>query len=135
MELTAANVQAIAMYCLYRKDEIGEDGAAPDGCVIAEGVVQRLGFHPARLQEKAPDIRSMLLELPEPFRSDKGGGWSFLQACDDRAGNQWGEHRDVDALLCLGIASGYATILLPREMWGAMPGSVPYFAVIAEPTP
>lgn len=128
MDLTAQNVDTVVKDCLFRDDEI-EDNKIPDGAVIVEGVVLKLGFHPERLKKHEDDIISMLNQLPDEFRLKTGGGWSFLQACMTKDGRQWGEHRDIDALLCMGIGIKKAEIQLPREMWFAFPGGVPYFAI------
>jgi hypothetical protein len=58
---------------------------------------------------------------------------SFLNACMTKDDNQWGEHQNMEQLLALGIAIGYARILLPRNMWSVLPGGVPYFSVGPKP--
>ena len=124
MKLTAEKVNEIFMDCLFK------DGEDTSGHIAAEGVVTKVGFHPMRLEAHKEDIRQLLQDLPVNFRSDQGGGWSFLQACVDNQDNQWGEHRSIDQLLCLGIATKQAKILFPKEMWSAFPGSMPYFSVL-----
>ena len=72
----------------------------------------------------------MLSELPDEFRVSGGGGWSFLQACNDRHGTQWtGFHQAMEELFMLGMAAGLVTELLPRDLWDALPGGMPYYAV------
>ncbi len=95
--------------------------------IVGKGIVRSFGFHPERIQKNKDNIRSMLSELPTPFRKESGGGWSFLQACQKSDGTQWGEHRDMEALFCLGEAAGFVKSCLPREMWEVMPGGVPYY--------
>lgn len=74
----------------------------------------------------------MLDKLPEQFHEATGGGWSFLNACNDRHGNQWtGLHQRMEQLFQLGIALGRVSYCLPREFWSAMPGGVPYIVVKA----
>lgn len=114
------------MDCLFRD---GEDTSNP---AIAEGVMRKFGFHRERLANHKEEIAQMLDCLPDQFRLDKGGGWSFLNACTTKDGDQWGEHRDVEQLLVLGIATEQAKILLPREMWNVLPGGMPYFAVVSK---
>jgi hypothetical protein len=121
--LTAENVTEIIKDCLYR------DGEDTSNAIITQGVVGKFGFNPARLAEHKADIGEMLHDLPDQFHADKGQDWSFLQACMTRNGVQWGEHRNIDELLCLGIATGQARILFPREVWNAFPGGMPYFVV------
>lgn len=89
-----------------------------------------VGFHPERLESHKQEIKNLLMGLPRQFREKEGGGWSFLQACMDKDGNQWGEHKDVEALVCLGIATGQAKFQLPRDMWKVLPGGMPYFVVL-----
>lgn len=124
LPLTAARVEEIFMDCLFK------DGEATDVHVPGEGVMLRVGFHPERLAGHRDAIRALLQCLPDEFHDNKGGGTSFLNACMTREGEQWAEHRNIDQLLALGVATGQATVLLPRSMWGALPGGVPYFSVV-----
>lgn len=128
--LTAENVSAIVRDCLYRDEEVPQDGTIPTGAVIVEGVMSRLGFHPERLARHKAEIRELLLQLPEPFRQSKGGGWSFLNACYRQDGVQWGEHADIDALVTLGLATGQVSFPLVRPLWEVLPGGMPYFTVL-----
>ncbi len=130
-KLTASAVYNVFKDCLFREEELTE-GQPPEGFVEAEGVITHVGFHPGRLQENKAEIKALLMELPETFRQKSGGGWSFLQACVDRFGEQWGEHRNIDQLLCQGIATGQAKILMPREVWEMFPGGMPYFMIVEE---
>lgn len=120
MNLTAENVEEVFMDCLFGDEEAGRERA-----VIVEGVVGKFGFHPDRLALRAPAIRAMLDELPTGFSQ----GWSFLNACQRADGSQWGEHRNVEQLLTLGIAAGHAIWLGGREMWQYFPGGLPYVMV------
>lgn len=126
MEQMGRRVNAIVRDCLY---DLPAGSPAPTDAVLAEGVVGRFGFNPKKIEEHKAEIREMLLELPDEFQASKGGGWSFLNACQDRHGDLWGGQQTADELLCLGIAAGLAEIQLPREVWNALPGGVPYFVV------
>jgi len=128
MKLTAENVNKSFMNVLFRDDEV-VDGKPILEPVLVEGVLNKFGFHPVRLQEEKENVREMLADLPKEFQPDTGGGWSFLNACMDKEGNQWGEHRDIEQLVCLGIALNLAAYTLPRPMWEALPGGMPYFGV------
>lgn len=97
--------------------------------VDVDGIVSRFSFSKAKLAEHADEIYALLLELPEDFMSSKGGGTSFLMACHDKDGNHWGEHPDMEALVCLGIAINKVSFLMFREMWKLMPGGMPYLFV------
>lgn len=123
--LTSSHVSAVFEDCLFREGEDTSDA------VVAEGVIATFGFHPQRLVGHKAEIGAMLAELPSDFQlNGGGGGWSFLNACLRRDGEQWtGEHRVMEQLFALGLAVGYVTCLLPREVWPALPGGMPYYAV------
>jgi len=121
--LTAESVQEVFFECMFK------DGEDTSQAVLVEGIVSKFGFHPGRLAENKEAIHSLLMELPPNFRESDGGGWSFLQACITQTGVQWGEHRNVEQLIALGLASKEVAYLMPREMWSAMPGGMPYFVV------
>ena len=126
MELTADNVETVFMDCLFDK---GEDTS---NAVIADGVLSKLGFNPNRLEKHKIEIKELLSNLPDSFKTSGGGGMSFLNACVDKNGEQWGEHRNIEQLLVLGVATKQAKVLLPREHWNNLPGGMPYFCVITE---
>lgn len=119
----AAVVHAIMTDCLFR------DGEDTSDHVEAEGVTVTVGLHPDRLKAHTQEIMAELTDLPEMFYATTGGGWSFLNGCLDREGNQWGEQFNVQELMLLGLAIGKVTYLLPRPYWEKMPGGVPYFVV------
>jgi hypothetical protein len=123
-KLTADAVNAMAMKCLFKEEE-------PQGEAIeVDGIVRKFRFHPERIRENATAIGELLAELPSEFQASVGGGWSFLNACNDRHGAQWCDlHRTMESLFCLGIAAGKAKWLLSRDMWGSLPGGMPYVAV------
>ena len=120
----AARIHAILKDCLYTDDE------DTTGYIEAEGVVKRVGLHPGRVEAHTPEIVEELASLPTEFRIDSDSkGWSFLNGCLDKDGRQWGEQVNVEELMMLGIAANKVTVLLPRPLWSALPGGVPYFAV------
>lgn len=125
MKLTAKNVHDIFMDCLFKDTPKSGTKYLP-----AEGLTTNVGFNTDKINKYANDIKSLLNELPETFRETVGGGWSFLEAYLYKDGNHWGEHTNMQELLLLGIASGYAKYLLPRELWTVLPGGVPYFVVL-----
>lgn len=122
-KLSADAVEKLVKECLFRD---GEDTSDP---ALAEGITRKFGFNRTRLSERTGEIKEMLAELPDEFQASKGGGWTFMNACVDRDGRQWGEHRDMENLFCLGIAAGVAQWQMPREMWNILPGGMPYVAV------
>ncbi len=123
--LNPVAVEDLFVKCLYTDDE-----TIPDEPTITHGVMNDYALNPERLEANRELIAALLAELPDEFQSGKGGGWSFLNACMDRHGNLWtGMHPTVEKLVVLGIATGQAEFLLPREIWSVLPGGMPYFAV------
>lgn len=124
MRLTAENVYKTVKACLFRDDEI-VNGSMPARAVVVDAITMKLGFDPDKITQQTENIRSMLGELPPEFKD----GMSFLNACLTKTGEQWGEHRDMAALFALGQAAGMVTCCLPRDLWDALPGGVPYYQV------
>lgn len=135
-KLSPTHLEELMRRCLYTTDEVAvlPKGQPPEGAVLASGVYLNVAFHPERVAAEGNNIWELLDELPREFHKDGGGGWSFLNAVVDKDGNHWGEHPDLDTLLCLGIAIGAIEYLVPRPLWAALPGGVPYFVVKARPT-
>lgn len=126
--ISAKRVDKIFMDSLFRKEEV-IDGKPIVEPLKVEGIVNNFGFHPDRVKSHEEEIIQILKELPDEFRKDKGGGWTFLNACNTKDGEQWGEHRNMEQLFCMGIAIGKVNYTLPREMWGALPGGMPYLVI------
>lgn len=122
--LTAAAVQHIYADCLPRPEEKGYT------LLVAEGIQNMAGFVPRRIYEHKDQVRAMLMELPDEFMDSVGGGWSFMNACNDRHGDQWADlHATMEKLVMLGIALNMVSLLFPRAVWALLPGGVPYFVV------
>jgi hypothetical protein len=122
--LTADHVSKVFYECLSCS---GEDAKK------VTGIVRHAFFSPPAIEAHKTEISEMLAELPDEFRTSGGGGWSFLQACTDRHGNLWtGLHKAMEELFMLGMAAGFVTELLSRDMWSALPGEMPYYAVNLE---
>lgn len=117
MQLTADNVRRIFMSCLFQEGEDTTDH------VVGSGVMTKVGFNPQRIEAARNDVIEMVKCLPEVFINN---GMSFLQMHETAAGDHWGEHRSIDELLCLADALGVLEYPFPREMWGILPGGVPY---------
>lgn len=123
-KLTPQAVNTLVAKCLFG------DGEPTDDAIKVKGIVRSFGFDPNRIAEHASQIGDLLAELPDQFQVTKGGGWTFLNACEDRHGNLWtGEHQAMESLFCLGIAARKAQWLLPRDMWSVLPGGMPYVVV------
>lgn len=101
--------------------------------LLVDGIVHPAAFDIHELEKHRVEVRNMLHNLPKEFQPPSlggGGGWSFLNACDDRNGNQWtGLHWTMEMLFQLGIGLNLATWLMPREFWAMMPGGMPYVGV------
>lgn len=123
MELKADRVSEIFTDCLFKE---GEDKTVR---VEAKGLMFRVGFHPERLKSYEKEIVEMLEELPDSFHEGKGGGMSFLQACEDRHGNHWAEHQTMDKFFVLGIAIGRVKECM-KSMRHVLPGGMPYFVFL-----
>jgi hypothetical protein len=106
--------------------------------IVTDGIFPVAVLYLDRLKAHEPEIRRMLGALPEEFRDvalGGKGGWSFLNGCLDRDGDQWGEQPDVNRLFTLGLGLRLVVSLLPRELWPKLPGSVPYYMTLVEATP
>lgn len=128
MKLTADNVNTVFLDCLFTNEEL-KNGEPTEGYIEANGIMTNVGFHPGRLESHRADIASMLSELPDSFMVGGGDGMSFLNACMTKDDEQWGEHKNVEQLFLLGMASKFVTELMPRELWGSLPGGMPYYSV------
>ncbi len=128
--ISPTRIDDIIRECLFNNDEI-EAGKPKDGLpmVVGKGLMGNFGFHSERLEARREEISQMLDLLPDHFHQNKGGGWSFLNMCMDKNDHHWGEHRDMDHLICLGTALGLMQVLNlpPREI---CPGKVPYILIV-----
>lgn len=123
-KLNPGRVEKIFLDCLFK------DGEDTSKHIAVRGITLNVGFHPERLESYKSAIEKMLTELPNEFQQSGGGGWSFLNACSDKDGNQWtGLHQAMEQLVVLGIGIGKVKFQLPREMWKAFPGGMSYFVI------
>ncbi len=128
MKLTSQNVHNTFMTCLFKDEEV-EEGKIPDNAILVKSVIINIGFHSGRLNKNKENIIDMIMQLPKGFHENKGG-MSFLNACNDKNGNQWtGMHKIMDELVALGIGIKFIEFQLPREMWKILPGGMPYFII------
>jgi hypothetical protein len=126
--LRADVVHNIFVDCLYREDEmrgisIHELAESAHGHGVVHKVVP---LHPERLATHKEEINDLLDELHNDFKE----GMSFLKMPFDKHNHQWGEHPNCEELLILGDAIGRIEFCLPRDMWSALPGGVPYFFLL-----
>lgn len=127
MNLTSENVSNTFLACLYKDTP---SLTPPDDALAITGITVTAWFDKKSLEEKKEDIKKLLDQLPEAFFVGKGGGWSFLNACDNRQGLLWtGEQRVMQELFLLGEAIGCVKACISRDMWPALPGGVPYYVI------
>lgn len=127
--LTAKRVDELIRLCMFTPSLM----QTKTHFIPVTSIIANLGFVPDAIEEHHEEIRDLLLELPDEFRADnEHGGWSFLNACNDKHGNHWGEHTDMDKLFSLGQAAGYCKLCLPRSLWPILPGGMPYFSISKE---
>ncbi len=122
-EAPSLSQRVIALF----RDSLFQGDPDPDKAKMVEGITFTAGFDPERLAANKDKIIAVAREIvDDAFLSKKGGGMSFMALPFARTGEQWGEQEDAQLLylLCAGI--GYASCVVPRLMWGAFPGGVPY---------
>jgi len=122
--VTATNMSELTqkafMDCLFKK---GEDTT---NHVKVEGLTSMFGLHPQRLEEKRELVLALLAELPAEFKE----GWTFLNLCTTKDGEQWTDmHRICEQLVVMAIGLGLMEYCIPREMWKILPGGVPYLII------
>jgi hypothetical protein len=125
--LNAAHVHEVFEACLAH-------GEVSHPTCTVQGIAHTANFAMKELAARKNEIAGMLAQLPNEFMAHDdggGGGWSFLNACNDRDGLQWtGFHLVMEQLVLLGLAIGRVQWCLPREMWSVLPGEMPYFVVV-----
>jgi hypothetical protein len=122
--VTATNMSELTynafMDCLFNE---GEDTTNQ---VKVEGIVNKFGLHPQRLEEKRELVTDLLAELPAEFKE----GWSFLNLCTTKDGKQWtGMHCICEQLVVMAIGLGLMEYCVQRELWAILPGGVPYLKI------
>lgn len=123
--LDSQEIYAVFTACLYLPEEV------PNGVPIVppirvEGILHDFGLHPDRVKAFEEKIKSWIKDIPVSFLKGAGGGYSFLNLCEDRKGNQWGQHQNMEQLFVLCSAIGKAGFNMKRDMWNILPGGMPY---------
>lgn len=120
--INAKDVNEIFLDCLY-KDEETKKGEVPEGAIIVEGIIMKVGFNPERVEKNKNNIINILEQLHPTFNE----GWTFLNMCIDKNDNEWtGSHKTMEQLLVLGLAIGKLEYCCDRDMWSILPGGMPY---------
>lgn len=127
--IDAKRVHEIVEECLYEESELADMRRAAIEPAVVEGITASFGFHPVKLEAHRKEVLEMLMQLPVMFRKSEGGGWTFLNACNTEDGEQWGQHSDVQMLFVLGIGLKLAAWCMPKDMWSALPGGMPYVVI------
>ncbi len=123
--LSAQRVEELLGECLAGTNDV-------ENVRVVPGITANFSVNMVEINRAKPEIANMLLQLEDTFMTGKGkgGGWSFLQACQDRRGRQWADlHRSMEALFVLGMAAELADCLAPRDLWSSLPGGMPYYSV------
>lgn len=132
LTLSHDNIEKIFADCFFKQEELPENPTKdnmPEGAITVEGTRGTLVFHGERTESHREEVKELLSQLDDNFMKEKGGGWSFLQMPFNKNGEQYGEQMTADMLYCVAAALGYAKFALPREMWLALPGSMPYIEI------
>lgn len=117
-KLTAEAVGAIYSDCVPGEDFEGD-------VQTVAGIKNEFRFDPAKIAAHKAEIKALLDELPPEFKD----GMTFLNACVDKNGEQWGEHVHVECLFALGMAAKLARFTMERKIWEMLPGGMPYITV------
>ncbi len=101
---------------------------SPTGKIV-EGFVNTFGVDVDKLEKDRDVVRGWITELPTEFLAESGGGWSALNLQQTKQGELWTGHQLMgESLYVLAASLGIAKVLLPREVWSALPGGMPYVA-------
>lgn len=119
-------VNEVFLKCLLTQEEFVAGNGNPENVIEGHGVLEHAQFNHERLEEYREEVKAWLDNLPEQFHAKTGGGWTFLNLCQDKEENLWtGSHPICDQLIML--ASGLKIgEILGREFADSLPGGVPY---------
>lgn len=122
MQLTAKNVEKVFLDCFLKEGYTDETKVIP-----VNSVTGNFGFDPDKIEKYSEDIHDMIGQLSSNF-DEKNQGYTFMNLPFKGENNeQWGEQRNGDQLMALGLASGWMKLTLEDKLiWAALPGGVPY---------
>lgn len=118
--------------CLFTEAEL-VGGRPPGEFVQVDGIIMTVGFHPERLESHRQDVIEILRYMPTQFFKGSGDGWSFLNLPMTKDDHQWGEHRNAEQLMMLAFGLKLGQYTMPRDMWKAFPGGMPFITFEALP--
>lgn len=125
--LNTKEVKNVFLKCLFEKHEVTE-GEIPVNAVPVDAIRGTFYFHGGRLTDNRDKIAAFISYLPNEFQK----GASFLELCMTREGHLWGEHKNCEQLMTLGVAVGILEYPLPRVLWETLPGGMPYVKIKEE---
>lgn len=127
VELTAENVQKVFFDCMFTEEEIeANTGEMPKNATTVEGIVSNFGFNTSRVWDNVDFIKDFIAQLDPKFKD----GWSFMNMVVTKDGVQWGEQKNAEQLLVLGLAIKKIKYMVPRDQWNVLPGGMPYITVV-----
>lgn len=123
-KLTASRVNELFATCLSQHPLANLD----DDDIIIEGIKMNVAFSKKALAIVSDDIKALISQLPEnALDTSEGKGMSFISLCNDKDGELWtGFHRIIEELVMLALGINCCSYLLPKELWKALPGGMPY---------
>jgi hypothetical protein len=95
MKLTTANVTELLKACLVTPEELKDSSISQ---VHVQSVMGVFGLHQERLEAKREEVRDLLSQFNKYPQSQP-----FQNLCMDKDFHQWGEHRNINELLALGM--------------------------------
>ena len=128
--ISSDRVEEIFFDSLFREEEI-VNGVPTTEPVKVMGIIRNCGFHAERLNSHEQEIKGFLAQFSDEFYKSKGGGHTFLNFCSLKDGTQWTDFQvRMEQLMQLGIGLGLVEYCVPREVWRALPGGMPYITII-----
>jgi hypothetical protein len=129
LELTSANVRNVVNASMFAAEDV-INGVPVREPLTVKGLNVQLSFDPQRVTANKSQVRELVEQLSPAFRDQNGMSFMGLPVRSD--GVQWGQYRNADELVCLGLATG-DLVLIPadRADWKDLPGKLPYVAIVA----
>lgn len=130
--ISAERIREIVVNSLLSENELDDVKSGKKdyvGIVAISISGKSLVFIKDKIMKFKDEVKAYLNLLPDEFKDEKGGGYTFLNSVVDKNGNQWGGQASADELFCLGTALGLSKYIGSGLMLMAFPGHVPYVTV------
>jgi len=98
----------------------------PDSILI-HGTLDVFSIDPSKVDRT--QVIDWLNQLDDAFMDNAGGGMSLMNMVETKDHELWGEQYHADQLYVLAAALGLAAYSLPRPVWPALPGGMPYITI------